>query len=196
MKEHAFAGNPSGPDACCRRKCLRPAGHSICSRVAPGSQALESRIRREGFAPFAAPRRRLSSRFPLHQRKRRTFALSAWEADDGSRTRDLELGKLALYQLSYVRKAVILRGIRTRSSRSHPLRSEHIQNIGTGPRQPASLKDVVLDAPALSGLGVDQVLVGRHRNLRRVAELMSDRNVGPAARGVEARGRVAEVVRL
>jgi hypothetical protein len=25
------------------------------------------------------------------------------EADDGSRTRDLELGKLALYQLSYVR---------------------------------------------------------------------------------------------
>jgi hypothetical protein len=26
------------------------------------------------------------------------------EADDGSRTRDLELGKLALYQLSYVRE--------------------------------------------------------------------------------------------
>jgi hypothetical protein len=25
------------------------------------------------------------------------------EADDGDRTRDLELGKLALYQLSYVR---------------------------------------------------------------------------------------------
>jgi hypothetical protein len=25
------------------------------------------------------------------------------EADDGGRTRDLELGKLALYQLSYVR---------------------------------------------------------------------------------------------
>ncbi len=31
------------------------------------------------------------------------------EADDGSRTRDLELGKLALYQLSYVRAAAILR---------------------------------------------------------------------------------------
>jgi cytochrome c biogenesis protein CcmG, thiol:disulfide interchange protein DsbE len=34
-----------------------------------------------------------------------------WEArraDDGSRTRDLELGKLALYQLSYVRAAPIL----------------------------------------------------------------------------------------
>jgi hypothetical protein len=29
----------------------------------------------------------------------------AKEADDGSRTRDLELGKLALYQLSYVRVA-------------------------------------------------------------------------------------------
>jgi hypothetical protein len=28
---------------------------------------------------------------------------AALEADDGSRTRDLELGKLALYQLSYVR---------------------------------------------------------------------------------------------
>ena len=30
------------------------------------------------------------------------------EADDGSRTRDLELGKLALYQLSYVRARLIL----------------------------------------------------------------------------------------
>jgi hypothetical protein len=29
--------------------------------------------------------------------------LAEKEADDGSRTRDLELGKLALYQLSYVR---------------------------------------------------------------------------------------------
>jgi hypothetical protein len=34
----------------------------------------------------------------------RVLALqSGEEADDGSRTRDLELGKLALYQLSYVR---------------------------------------------------------------------------------------------
>jgi hypothetical protein len=32
------------------------------------------------------------------------------KADDGSRTRDLELGKLALYQLSYVRVAAILGG--------------------------------------------------------------------------------------
>jgi cytochrome c biogenesis protein CcmG, thiol:disulfide interchange protein DsbE len=31
------------------------------------------------------------------------------QADDGSRTRDLELGKLALYQLSYVRVGLILR---------------------------------------------------------------------------------------
>ncbi len=31
------------------------------------------------------------------------------KADDGSRTRDLELGKLALYQLSYVRAKLILR---------------------------------------------------------------------------------------
>ena len=35
------------------------------------------------------------------------------EADDGSRTRDLELGKLALYQLSYVRATAILSRRRT-----------------------------------------------------------------------------------
>ena len=34
--------------------------------------------------------------------------LGLQRADDGSRTRDLELGKLALYQLSYVRVARIL----------------------------------------------------------------------------------------
>lgn len=33
----------------------------------------------------------------------------AFKADDGDRTRDLELGKLALYQLSYVRAGGILR---------------------------------------------------------------------------------------
>jgi len=36
------------------------------------------------------------------------LALGA-EADDGGRTRDLKLGKLALYQLSYVRAGGILR---------------------------------------------------------------------------------------
>ena len=35
-----------------------------------------------------------------------TPANKARQADDGSRTRDLELGKLALYQLSYVRAGV------------------------------------------------------------------------------------------
>jgi hypothetical protein len=35
-------------------------------------------------------------------------ALFRRKADDGSRTRDLELGKLALYQLSYVRVAEFL----------------------------------------------------------------------------------------
>jgi cytochrome c-type biogenesis protein CcmH len=33
---------------------------------------------------------------------------NAWEADDGSRTRDLRLGKPTLYRLSYVRRALIL----------------------------------------------------------------------------------------
>lgn len=35
------------------------------------------------------------------------------EADDGSRTRDLELGKLALYQLSYVRVGGIVGDLQT-----------------------------------------------------------------------------------
>ena len=41
---------------------------------------------------------------------RRTYMLpgEVSEADDGPRTRDLELGKLALYQLSYVRAAAIV----------------------------------------------------------------------------------------
>ena len=34
------------------------------------------------------------------------------EADDGSRTRDLELGKLALYQLSYVRAGTDSKAVR------------------------------------------------------------------------------------
>ncbi len=35
--------------------------------------------------------------------------LEVTRADDGGRTRDLKLGKLALYQLSYVRVRLILR---------------------------------------------------------------------------------------
>ena len=42
---------------------------------------------------------------PFRRRKLRRTG----RADDGSRTRDLELGKLALYQLSYVRVRAILR---------------------------------------------------------------------------------------
>ena len=38
--------------------------------------------------------------------RRPPFDLLPIEADDGSRTRDLELGKLALYQLSYRRAGV------------------------------------------------------------------------------------------
>ena len=39
---------------------------------------------------------------------RGTHSQAALRADDGSRTRDLELGTLALYQLSYVRAGLIL----------------------------------------------------------------------------------------
>jgi hypothetical protein len=38
----------------------------------------------------------------------RVFGASVERADDGLRTRDLQLGKLALYQLSYVRVRRIL----------------------------------------------------------------------------------------
>ena len=41
---------------------------------------------------------------------------SSREADDGSRTRDLRLGKPTLYQLSYVRAAAILRPIGSRAA--------------------------------------------------------------------------------
>ena len=46
--------------------------------------------------------RLLTKRFPLLYPAPSPIGLGG-EADDGSRTRDLELGKLALYQLSYVR---------------------------------------------------------------------------------------------
>jgi hypothetical protein len=54
----------------------------------------------------------------LHQRgsrqRRPAFAGLLLEADDGDRTRDPQLGKLMLYQLSYVRAAV-----RVPNCRSH-----------------------------------------------------------------------------
>ncbi len=40
--------------------------------------------------------------------KWRGFRLALREADDGDRTRDPQLGKLMLYQLSYVRACSIL----------------------------------------------------------------------------------------
>lgn len=45
------------------------------------------------------------------------------EADDGSRTRDLELGKLALYQLSYVRVRAARPGAPDESNRGDTLGS-------------------------------------------------------------------------
>ncbi len=49
---------------------------------------------------------------------------SIYGADDGSRTRDLRLGKATLYQLSYVRiKKGAIDGNRTHECRSHnPMR--------------------------------------------------------------------------
>jgi hypothetical protein len=59
--------------------------------------------------PFAAPGWP-AERFPPGHRAPVHVEGEIERADDGSRTRDLELGKLALYQLSYVRaESVILR---------------------------------------------------------------------------------------
>lgn len=95
------------------RRGVDEVGHSPkCRRYA---QTLTTK------APSAANDRRLAvtMRRPWKGRIR---------ADDGSRTRDLELGKLALYQLSYVRAGQILSGTRTGSSRSTGGRSELIPN--------------------------------------------------------------------
>jgi hypothetical protein len=54
----------------------------------------------------------------MHERAGLTGLDKAKEADDEVRTRDLQLGKLALYQLSYVRVGLILgwsRGCRGRA---------------------------------------------------------------------------------
>src|SRR5436190_16451639 len=66
-----------------------------------------------------------------------TTVTEAEEADDGSRTRDLELGKLALYQLSYVRRGA--------NSRRHRL-------LFTLPVVSARTLAVVLAALAIVGL--------------------------------------------
>src|SRR4051794_40164105 len=56
------------------------------------------------------PRWKLPSQVERVSNAPHYFSLYKWslKADDGSRTRDLKLGKLALYQLSYVRLAGIL----------------------------------------------------------------------------------------
>jgi hypothetical protein len=48
-------------------------------------------------------RTRIREAYRLEPRRFPWLCREISEADDGSRTRDLELGKLALYQLSYVR---------------------------------------------------------------------------------------------
>src|SRR5436305_2784107 len=67
-----------------------------------------SRLFALSFAPFQADRRRRVSQTT----PKPVFADLLYEADDGSRTRDLRLGKPTLYQLSYVRMTYYLPGNR------------------------------------------------------------------------------------
>ena len=77
-----------------------PGNHRSCALFPAELPALRRRLRHDGPDRFAdGPMRNP----PDGQAKRHDFAPVEWKADDGSRTRDLELGKLALYQLSYVR---------------------------------------------------------------------------------------------
>src|SRR3954449_9726401 len=71
---------------------------------------------------------------------------SGLRADDGGRTRDLKLGKLALYQLSYVRAGLILRrvggaGAALELEFGFCERSLFYSRAGrAGPRRPARLR--------------------------------------------------------
>ena len=74
-------------------------------------------------------------------------------ADDGSRTRDLELGKLALYQLSYVRAAADSTRPRAAPGSNLPARERPLLPRlprRAGRRRPARLR------PAQQGLGEDR----------------------------------------
>jgi hypothetical protein len=68
---------------------------------APGSLGIHSdHAGRQIVARYGCPSPR-----PADSRSRKVLISSPfYEADDGSRTRDLRLGKPTLYQLSYVRK--------------------------------------------------------------------------------------------
>ena len=63
------------------------------------------------------------------------------KADDGSRTRDLELGKLALYQLSYVRKYAIREPF---YGDSNPWVSAGALGVGAGPGTYTSIREPMM----------------------------------------------------
>ena len=85
---------------------LRRTGPGRADRRTPGARRHRALLPRG--APSSATSRSGNSRNGRQERadgRPAPFELQSGrrEADDGSRTRDLELGKLALYQLSYVR---------------------------------------------------------------------------------------------
>jgi hypothetical protein len=79
--------------------------------------------------PPQDPRLRLPRKFPIYR--------DLYKADDGSRTRDLRLGKPTLYQLSYVRAAAILRGRSRRRWRTDQ------------PAGPSALRNFAINGPSV-----------------------------------------------
>ena len=77
----------------------RPRRRSRPAETLPGVGC--RRVKKDDPQPRFAPTRRGVNTF--RPQYGRFVVTPVCEADDGSRTRDLELGKLALYQLSYVR---------------------------------------------------------------------------------------------
>src|SRR5436190_22026427 len=95
--------------------CRSVIGCSICSVAICAPSSVDTNARqhmlkvRLDSRPFSPASRVLDP--SQHRRATPKRGMRGDQADDGSRTRDLELGKLALYQLSYVRsQAVILGG--------------------------------------------------------------------------------------
>ena len=142
--------------------CARPQPACIGRGVihAPsGAQAreiLQTNVLPGEWGPVTGRVASCRAKFGTGLEPRPSLALaSGKEADDGGRTRDLELGKLALYQLSYVRTAA--------DSTGTGLALPHHALARAQPVDPIGLADFVAPATAVDpvptpvGPGCDQV---------------------------------------
>ena len=146
-----------------------------CDAHAPEQPGNSDRAGRQIVARHGCPSPR-----PANARSRKVVISSPfYKADDGSRTRDLRLGKPTLYQLSYVRKwreMLATRGvtIRGRFSRRRGIRQRagaSLQGsstpIGTNGQQtddlhqPAGVRRQVGAQPELAAVGLGRSARGR-----------------------------------